>query len=363
MKNRFFLFWNRVNLFVYKFITKLAYIKIINKKCCQKNVLSISEKKNIKKYWKNNFNKNISLKEYNWYKSLKVTVSPKLIPDLIWHSEIEPFFCNINYEKAVQDKNYLDTIVERKNSPETLLRCINNELLNGSYEHIDVNQCMQIIRKYDEVILKPSIDSGGGRNIQFLKPKVMNEIKINKLIEEYDGNFIIQKIIEQSQFLSKFNSKSINTIRVMSLLYKGNVFILSSFLRIGGKNSRTDNVSTGGAFIPISLEGKLKEYAFVENLKSHSLEQIEKLDNNIEFANCEIPEWNNIKYTITKYHYRLPHFGIINWDVSINKKGDPIIIEYNLIDSSCSFHQIGNGPIFGEMTEMILNDIYNSKGR
>lgn len=63
---------------------------------------------------------------------------------------------------------------------------------------------------------------------------------------EYNGNFVIQRILKQHIFLNRFNKKALNTIRVLSFLYNGQVHILSAFLRIGGENSRLDNVSSGG---------------------------------------------------------------------------------------------------------------------
>ena len=361
MKTKLFSILDNIHCYLYKKIYKITYLYITHKKTRNLKRLTLVEKRKISKYWKKEFGKSIPLNEFKWYKNKFNILEEKIIPDSIWHSEIEPYFCNINFEKSFCDKNYLDTIIENKNSPNTIIRCINYQLLNNSYESIDINECISNLNNNLEVILKPSIESGGGRGILFLEKKDFNEQKIIDLINKYEGNFIIQQVIKQNKFLAKFNNKSLNTFRILSFLYKDNVHILSSFLRIGGENSRLDNVSSGGFFVPISIDGKLFNYAYVENAKTNDLELSDAINKKIKLDKLNVPNWNNVVDVIKKYHYKLPHFKLINWDVSIDEKDNPIIVEYNLLDSSVSFHQISVGPIFGELTTEILNEIRDKR--
>lgn len=360
MKNKMFKLIDKFNDWLYKVIVKITYLYLTHKKTKKLPRLTGEEKKRISSFWKKEFGKRIPLNEFKWYKSKLGYVDEKIIPDTIWHTYIEPFYCNIKLEKAFQDKNYFDTIIESENSPKTIFRCINNQLLDKNYNLISKSECLKLINNFNEIIIKPSLESGGGRNIMFISKKDLNENKLTKLIKEYSGNCIVQQIIEQSSFTEKFNKKSINTFRVVSFLHDNEITILSSFLRVGGKNSRLDNVSSGGIFIPISSDGIMQNEYYSEN-EQHDLIRITESDLDFSVENRTVKNWGNIENVIKKYHTKLSHFQIINWDICLDSNNVPIVIEYNLSDSSASFHQISKGPIFGDKTAAILNEIRNGE--
>ena len=55
-------------------------------------------------------------------------------------------------------------------------------------------------------------------------------------------------------------------------------------------------------------------------------------------------------------HPRLTHFRLISWDVAIREYGVPVLIEMNPHYGELGFHQLNNGPLFGENTEAILKE-------
>ena len=75
----------------------------------------------------------------------------------------------------------------------------------------------------------------------------------------------------------------------------------------------------------------------------------------------KIPNWHEVMRLLAQTHYKLAHFGIIYWDVSISLDGNPIIIEYNLLDSDAYAYQYGVGPFFGSMTDQVLSEIYKKE--
>lgn len=354
MKDRLLKYNEKMYMKCYKIITKITYMLITKRRSRKCPRLTIKEKKEIKKYWKNHYGKLPNYNEYRWFKKKNGYVNPKVIPDLIWHTKIETEFNNMLFTKAFQDKNYFEMFLGKENVPKTIVRCINYQLLDEDYFEIKINKILKKLKQYDEVICKPSLDSGGGKGITFFKKQEFNEKLIDKLIKDYDGNFIIQEIIEQSEFLNNLNKNSVNSFRITSFLYNGNFKILSSFIRIGNGDSRIDNISSGGYFIKI-YNGKLDKYYIKENMKTKDLI---KYKNSGKFiGEIEVPYWNDIIKKIKISHYRIPHFGIVNWDVTLNKENRPIIIEYNLLDSGVYFHQINNEPIFEELTDEILRKI------
>lgn len=115
-------------------------------------------------------------------------------------------------------------------------------------------------------ILKPSIDSGGGKNVQFItivdgepldargKRLLLGEIK-----KWYRGNFLIQRKIEQNDFFTQFHNSSTNTVRLMTYYseYSDEVYPLKATMRMGVNNSTLDNETTGGISCGIYNNGHL----------------------------------------------------------------------------------------------------------
>lgn len=356
MKDKFLSRLDKIHFNIFKLVTFFTYY-ILTKNRCKKRVrLSSMEIKKINEFWKNyKIHFPFPIHEYEWYKMHDVELNPAIIPDTIWHTYIEPYFNSYLMEKGFEDKNYLDMIINKNNAPLTILRCIDYELLDRNYVYISNDDALKIINKYNELICKPSLESGGGRGISFITNK--SNLDLFELIKQYHGNFVVQDMVEQHTFFSRFNSSSLNTLRIVTLIKDGKFYYLSGFLRVGAEGERLDNVSAGGSFIPVNKQGKLSEVVWIENLKNHDLEQI-RLDSFKHFDDLNVPYWDEIMKLLEETAFKLSHFKIINWDVSVDKNGVPIIIEYNLMDSSPYFHQLNVGPIFGDLTEEILNNIF-----
>lgn len=99
----------------------------------------------------------------------------------------------------------------------------------------------------------------------------------------------------------------------------------------------------------------IREKTHTHDLLIHKIDKYEEVSLN----GVSIPNWQEVTKLVTESHYKLPHFKIINWDIAIRDDAKPIIIEWNLIDASVSFHQLYAGPIFGKMTEEVLKEVFS----
>lgn len=115
-----------------------------------------------------------------------------------------------------------------------------------------------------------------------------------------------------------------------------------------------DNASSGGLTCGITEKGVLKKYAY--NQKGNRTE--EHPDSHIRFENLKIEGVEKIDQVIQNIHGRLPHFRLISWDFSIDETGEPVLIEANINYGGVEVHQINNGPIFGNETKKILEEVF-----
>jgi len=103
------------------------------------------------------------------------------------------------------------------------------------------------------VIVKPELGKGGS-GIKFLNSSSIN---FNELLKESD--FIIQPICKQHSELQKLNPKSLNTLRVFTVLDSyGVASVKFAYLKFGTGNNRVDNASHGGGICGINKDGSLQ---------------------------------------------------------------------------------------------------------
>ena len=177
-----------------------------------------------------------------------------------------------------------------------------------------------------------------------------------ELFGEYGKDYIIQLPLKQHPQLAALHKESINTIRVMSKLENGEVSILSTIIRMGVGDACVDNECSGGINCGVDESGHLSDVAYDGSGKVYH-----KHPQGFEFSKGYIPSYDKILSVIKKQHKKLPYFGVISWDFTVDENEEPVMIELNLSWCGLNFHQLHHGPLFGNKTEEILNKV--SKGK
>jgi glycosyltransferase involved in cell wall biosynthesis len=241
--------------------------------------------------------------------------------------------------------------------PYTIAKKINGLFMDDDFKLIGIREVIKKCLKEDEIIIKPAIDSGGGRNITFLKMNQADSInRLKTILKDYHKDFVIQRIVVQHEKLREINPTSLNTVRLQSFLYKGEVHILACFLRTGVNGSRVDNISNGGIAVCIEKDGTFKAKAFDKKGNSY-----DRHPNGYIFKGGFLPSYEKIIKSVKELHPRFAKHGIIGWDVAVDETGEPVFIEFNLIDTCILPEQLINGPILKEFTDEVLDEVYHKK--
>ena len=215
------------------------------------------------------------------------------------------------------------------------------------------------VEHYKELVVKKATDSFGGHGVSFIsqqKGSIYEQLK--EIDAEIAGDIVIQAPILQHPDMAKLHKESINTIRAFSFLTKqGDVKIYSVIVRIGVGSSRVDNASSGGITCGVEKDGSIKPVAFTPKGDRFT----EHPTTGFHFEQVKIPNYSNVLETIRKLHTQIPHFRFASWDIAIDQEGDPVLIEVNLRAGELDFHQLNNGPIFGEDTKTVLNEVFGQK--
>lgn len=279
----------------------------------------------------------------------------RFIPDTFYYTFIDDYYTNPQHSIPCDDKNLYDLFFHDINRAKVLFRMMHDMLLDEDYNQITVDDAIAIAREHGEVILKESRFSGSGLGVIFWNSATDDESIIKDMMRHSNG-LVCQALIKQHSELSRLNPTSVNTVRIMTMDFHGDVHVLSSVLRMGINGARVDNASSGGVVCGIRPDGHLKEVAYDTAANVYL-----KHPQGTVFKSVKIPNFDECVQLATSLARRCCSLSrLISWDFAIGEDGSPILIEFNVSCGELDFHQLCNGPVFGDMTEDVLKDVFNN---
>lgn len=290
---------------------------------------------------------------YRMYCDGRGSFDPKYIPDSIWKSKILPYYNNLLWGNAYADKCSYDWIFPDLRKPRTVVKNSCGRYYDGNQNIITKEEAIQICQKEKEFIIKAATYSYGGESIKVFKEGEFDKETIRQLFEQYRMNFVVQELVEQNAYLANLNPTSLNTLRVISFFFKGEVYILSGQLRIGGRGARVDNYSSGGFACNVNLDGRVSERAVSKESGWATVHP-----NGYAFNEIVVPSYDKVLNAIKREHVKFAHLNIIGWDFAVDENGEAVFIEMNVRPGQ---NQNGSGPTFGDLTEEVLQDVFIDK--
>jgi len=316
--------------------------------------LDKEEIKIAKAYWKSKGFKLDNTIWHQYYKGATGKFMKEYIPHDIFSSHIAPSLNQKTQWPALLDKNLSYSLFKDFQQPKRIISNINGFYLHDE-EIVSELEAVEVCSKCNSrLIVKPSIESGGGFMVNILpiqdidKGEIVEDIL--NMFKSYKKDFVVQEFVEQSPAMARLNESSLNTLRIMSYLNNDGVHIISSVVRIGNAGKTTDNFKSGGVACGVKNTGHLKEIGFIQDGTT-----LTKTASGAVLKEVVIPNYNAVLKMVELLHKRVPYFRIISWDIGVDKNNDPILIEYNTYNQSTKIHQIVNGPLFGDFTEEILS--------
>ena len=290
-----------------------------------------------------------------------------IVPDDICHNVIEPILNPKRHISTYEDKCMFDTILwpifKRNITPDTYIKNIGGACYDSSFSAIhDVDSCIRTIPlSVNRLVIKRSIDSSSGKNIAFVeRTNTGNFIDLNTN-ELFDGNYlnkyfsrnyIVQKAMSQSLFMSQFCKTAVNTIRIA--VYKSvktnEPHIINSIIRMGKEGSQVDNAHAGGVFIGVDKNGVLGSYCCNQYGEKYSE------FNGIDFSSNQftIPNFDEIKSMALAVSHAIPHHRLLALDIMLDENNQPILLEYNIRAFSVWLFQFTSSTGFGDYTDEII---------
>ncbi len=304
--------------------------------------------------------KGANCKWAQYYWSINGIASPYYIPTDIWFSRVCRKLNSLDRFgwPQFQDKNYLDVVFRGVRQPEIVVRNIAGQLLDTDFHPLTLWEAVEKCRGEEELFIKPSISSKGGRGIEIIENSGDDDTgdALLRTLSKRNADYTVQKGVRQHSKMAELNPDSVNTVRVQTLLWKGKVEVLSALVRVGVKGCRVDNPhASNGVSCVLTPEGKMIRTAYDRDWQPKSV-----LPNGKEPEGFEVPSYGRIIEAVTRLQYQVPHSRLVGWDMTISEEGDPILIEANLDYPEVYFHQLGKGPIISdpELFDEVMGFVY-----
>ncbi|OXX48361.1 hypothetical protein B9J93_04645 [Vibrio sp. V17_P4S1T151] len=297
----------------------------------------------------------------------------KYIPSYYFYKILFPQYDNVKLvSKLVENKiemNYLFRSVGLQNSTVLFvksgleLRSIKCDLLTDEYvkNTLDTTVCSRLF-------IKPVMGRGGNGII--IAKRIGSEFYYDGRRIDYNyfinlkGDYVVESEIIQHNYLNEIYSKSVNTLRAITLRHdNGNVEFIAAILRIGVAGKEIDNCCAGGLLIGIDVDtgGCVKSFATY----SFGNQRVERHpDSGFDFSSLQLPNWEYIKNEILLSADKLTQLNLAGWDIAITENGISII-EVNTVFGIDGL-QSGVGGIrdlFIDGEPKPFSKVYNFKGK
>ncbi len=293
---------------------------------------------------------------HNYFTEKTGEFHPEYIPIDLYVGYIDSYFNNIKEAKYLDNKCYFSSIFYQIPQPVTIAKRVNYIWLDGDNKVINLSELKEIVESEEGVFLKEAQTSAGGHGVVFIGKSNSAMEQIQKAVNSVPTDILLQRRIEQHNYMAAINPSSVNTLRIYSILGRdGSVTNYSSVLRTGVGDTKVDNFSSGGLSVGITEDGILRKYGY------------NKLGNRVAvhpttglvFENYKIPSFMMAVELVRKAHSMIPHFRSVSWDIAIIKDGSPILIEANLCRGGIDLLQLSNGPLYGKDTKKILDEVFS----
>ena len=335
-----------------------------------KHISSREYRNEVLPYWKR-FGRRPPKFWFELYGSREHIIDPAFVPADIYFTELIPYLNNLDLYRSAADKCYQDHWFPDVKRAGTVCRRIGGLYYDEAMHQIPEETALRLCLAHEGgLVIKPSIYGSNSLNIHMIDPSGCDEKDILDIFNAVGANLIAQDKIRQHPELASLNSGTVNTIRVNSLLTEKGVCIPSSSIRVGAPGENRIAVGSGGFFAEILDDNTLSKKVIADTVecKDSGRGREEKLKHTVKWmddfaggrysAGFTVPAMDKIRRQVEMMHPRLAHFKWIGWDWAVDEEGEPVLIEFNASPGLMVSQMISCRPVFGEMTEWILEDYF-----
>ncbi len=200
------------------------------------------------------------------------------------------------------------------------------ELVGREYISVDkvgLDATVDFVKKHGKVIFKPNHGSCG-KGVFAFDPATDTDPqeKINEIIGD---DYICEEYVTQHEKMNLLQTRSVNTIRVITLHDGKDVKIIDTAIRIGDGSSVCDNQRCGGYAAAVDKEtGIIMTGAYTMDRRCYLIHP----GNGTQVIGFQVPNWDAVIETAKAGARKNELRAICGWDIAVTPTG-ALIIEVN----------------------------------
>lgn len=174
-----------------------------------------------------------------------------------------------------------------------------------------------------------------GRGVSFASAQDFDLDRVERL-----GNLVAQRVIRQHPFFDRLSPRAVATLRIVTGKLPGErPRLLGGFLRVSGGAARAIDAESIEIAI---LDGCGALEAFGVGVEWRRLSR--HPETGAPFAGATAPRYDRMVAKCLELHARLPQFGYVGWDATLDPDERPWILEFNTGRPSHNFLEMSVGP-------------------
>lgn len=176
------------------------------------------------------------------------------------------------------------------------------------------------LEKHEFFMQKP-YNGLGGHEVQKVYSSEISDV--SSYLDELENKMhYLDEYIVQHPSISAINSRSVNTLRIMTSAFGEESEIFYACMRFGSGEADVDNFHQGGMAVKVNLEtGTLEGDAVTmkgEWLKVHPR-------SGVRFDGYPIPNWDHIVSMVKEAALQNEHIHAVGWDVAVTPEGSTFV--------------------------------------
>lgn len=317
-------------------------------------------------FYLSNYGKKVDYTCHRTYAAYSGKFSPSFITEDIYIPELDHFLNIFNtYNSVFEDKNVMPHLAKSVGvkTPKVIFSRVKGFYLDADNHPTTVDKVLEALHNRGRLFIKPSVDSMGGRSCVLAEVREGIDTKsqqpLAEMLQQMGDDFVVQECVVCHESLQKIYPRSVNTFRVITYRWKDKIYLGPSVLRLGKGGMDVDNATQGGIFLGVHPDGRLYEFAITKyGDRFH-----EHPDTALHFGTYNIPLFTKVTEAALRLHHAFPQVGVSNWDLTIDERGEVVLIEGNLQFGGVRLAQMACGvPVFGEHTAEMLQWVRKMKG-
>ena len=318
-----------------------------------KNVLTTTQEKQVQAFWGSYAQIDPVFHAFYWEKSGRFC--PEFIPTDLYYTKIDPFFNPSSLGRVLDNKCLYTRLFPGIPQADNILYRLGGFWFNKDWQMLSINEVLQILADEPAVVMKPATASVCGMGVRFIEGTQQEKREqFSKELEKQSGDIVVQRPFHQHKSFEALHSASVNTLRIVTLLTEDGPKVYSVVVRMGGGGERIDNAVATGLFCGVGENGELSSGAYRLNGNRYEKHPTSGL----VFEGHRLAGVPQAKQLVLKAATFMPVCRFVAWDVVVDESGEPHMLECNLSKGDIYYHQLTNGPIFGEDTKKILDEVF-----